>query len=202
MKAGSVTTNVTIANGDTVQKVMDALNADGTGIRAEIGSDNKLKISALNGESLEVLTLRRMRARPSSASPRARLPAPPPRRTPPAESLAKQFDDLRTQIDQLSKDSGFNGVNLIAGDSLKVQFNEANTSSLTIKGVSYNSSGLGIPASTNSWQADSDINAGLTSLNKAIDGCAPRRPPSARTSRSCRTAGFHQGPDRHAQRRR
>jgi hypothetical protein len=54
VKAGSTTTTVAVVATDTVQKVMDALNADGTGIRASMGSDNKLTISALNGEALTI----------------------------------------------------------------------------------------------------------------------------------------------------
>ncbi len=85
------------------------------------------------------------------------------------ETLSKQFDDLRTQIDQLAKDAGYNGINLLNGDSLKVQFNEKNTSSLTITGVTFSSSGLGISASTNTFQSDSSINAALTNLTSAVD---------------------------------
>ncbi len=167
VKAGGTTTNVTVAAGDTVQKVVDALNVDGTGIKAEVGSDNKLKISALNGESLDVLASSTAAtasfvgvATGSTARTAATTNAS-------RESLAKQFDDIRTQIDQLAKDSGFNGINLLDGDTLKVQFNENNTSSLTIKGVTNNSTGLGIATSTGTFQADSDINAGLANLTKA-----------------------------------
>jgi flagellin-like hook-associated protein FlgL len=169
VKAGSVTTNVTIAATDTVQKVMDTLNADGTGVKAEIGSDNKLKISALNGESLEVLASSTDASSLFLGITEGAVARTAGTTNAVRESLSKQFDDLRTQIDQLAKDSGFNGVNLLNGDSLKVQFNETNTSSLSIKGVSYSASGLGIGTSTNTFQADSDINASLTSLTKAVD---------------------------------
>jgi flagellin-like hook-associated protein FlgL len=169
VKAGSVTTDVTISAGTTVQQVMDALNANNTGIRAEMGSDNKLKITALNGESLEILASSTDASSAFLGITEGAVARDTATTNTTRESLAKQFNDLRTQIDQLSKDAGFNGVNLLAGDSLKVQFNEANTSSLTIKGVTYDSTGLGISASTNTWQADSDINASLTKLNKAID---------------------------------
>ena len=48
--------------------------------------------------------------------------------------LADQFDDLLTQIDQLAGDASFNGVNLLNGDNLTVNFNEDNSSSITITG--------------------------------------------------------------------
>jgi flagellin len=169
VKAGSVTTSVTIAATDTVQKIVDAFNAEGTGLRAEVGTDNKLKVSSLNGESLEVLA-----SSTDATSAFAGLTEGVVARTAGTtnsvrENLAKQFDDLRTQINQLSKDTGYNGINLLNGDSLKVQFNEKDTSSLTIKGVTFDSAGLGIGAAGNKLQADSDINTALTSLTGAID---------------------------------
>ncbi len=84
-------------------------------------------------------------------------------------SLAAQFDELRTQIDQLALDSGFNGVNLLNGDSLTVTFNEDGTSSLGISGVTFDSSGLGVAASVNTFQTDFDINASLDELDSATN---------------------------------
>ncbi len=168
IKAGSTTTTVAVVAGDTIQKVVDSLNAEGTGLRAEVGTDNKLKVSAQNGESLEVLAgtaattafaglTAGVVARDASTTNATR------------ESLAKQFDDLRTQIDQLSKDTGYNGINLLNGDSLKVAFNEKDTSSLTIKGVTFDSAGLGITSSDNKLQANSDINAAIKELTAGVD---------------------------------
>jgi flagellin len=169
VKAGSVTTNVTIAATDTIQKIVDAFNADGTGLSAEVGSDNKLKVTALNGESLEVLA-----SSTDATSAFAGLTEGVVARTAGTtnstrENLSKQFDDLRTQIDQLSKDAGYNGINLLNGDQIKVQFNEKDTSSLTIKGVKFDAAGLGVKASGNKFQANSDINAALTDLTAAVD---------------------------------
>jgi flagellin len=168
IKAGSTTTTVAVATGDTIQKVVDALNVEGTGLRAEVGTDNKLKVTAQNGESLEVLTgtaatttfaglTAGVVARDSTTTNATR------------ENLAKQFDDLRTQIDQLSKDTGYNGINLLNGDSLKVAFNEKDTSSLTIKGVTFDSTGLGITTADNKLQANSDINNAIKELTAGVD---------------------------------
>ena len=38
--------------------------------------------------------------------------------------MSTQFDSLLTQIGQLAGDSGFNGINLLAGDTLTVTLNE------------------------------------------------------------------------------
>ena len=45
-------------------------------------------------------------------------------RNPKRDELRVQYNDLLDQIDQLAKDSGFNGVNLLNGDNLSVLFNE------------------------------------------------------------------------------
>lgn len=84
-------------------------------------------------------------------------------------NFATQFDELRSQIDQLANDASYNGVNLLAGDSLTVTFNEDGTSSLGISGVTFSSSGLGIDAAENNFQLDTNINAALTDLKSATD---------------------------------
>ena len=53
-------------------------------------------------------------------------------------SLQSNYNTLLTQINQLAADSGYNGVNLIGGNNLQINFNETATSSLTINGVNYN----------------------------------------------------------------
>jgi flagellin-like hook-associated protein FlgL len=83
-------------------------------------------------------------------------------------SLAGQFDALRTQIDTLSADAGFNGINLLGGNNLTVTLNETGTSSVTITGVTYNAAGLAISASANAWVADADIQAASVELTAAL----------------------------------
>jgi flagellin len=84
-------------------------------------------------------------------------------------SLQGQYNDLLTQIDQLASDSSYNGINLLNGDNLKVTFNENGTSSLTIQGVKFNSSGLGLSAiSGNGFQDNNNIGTTITTLNSAL----------------------------------
>ncbi len=56
------------------------------------------------------------------------------------KNLITQFNQLRTQLDKLADDASFNGVNLLHGDTLKLTFNENNTSSISI--VSQNANGV------------------------------------------------------------
>ena len=93
-------------------------------------------------------------------------------------SLAKQFNSLLTQIDQLAKDSSYNGVNLIsssaATNKLHVSFNEKDSSNLDVQGVDLTtgSSGLNISAvdvttATAKFQSDTDVNTSLSQLTTA-----------------------------------
>jgi flagellin-like hook-associated protein FlgL len=86
------------------------------------------------------------------------------------DTLSTQFDDLLTQIGQLAGDSGFNGVNLLGGDSLTVNFNEDASSSTTISGVDYtnaNASPLSINAAGN-WQSSANVDASSAALTAAL----------------------------------
>ena len=86
-------------------------------------------------------------------------------------ALATQFDDLRTQIDQLAKDVGYNGKNLLNGDSLEVVFNEKSGSAkskLDITGVTFDSAGLGIAASTGNFATEGDIATAQDNLTGAL----------------------------------
>ncbi|WIY51650.1 flagellin [Devosia sp. YIM 151766] len=47
--------------------------------------------------------------------------------------LTKQFNELRDQLDKLSDDASFNGVNLLRGDQLTILFNETGTSAIDVQ---------------------------------------------------------------------
>jgi flagellin len=84
-------------------------------------------------------------------------------------TLQTNFNNLLTQIDQLAGDASYSGVNLLKGDNLTVNFNENNTSSLLIQGVTFNSAGLGLSAiSGTGFQANATINSTITALNTAL----------------------------------
>ena len=84
-------------------------------------------------------------------------------------ALESEFNNLRIQIDQLSGDASYNGINLLAGDNLSVIFNEDGSSSLSITGVTFTSTGLGISkAATDSFQSNTSINSSLNELSSAI----------------------------------
>ncbi|MGA4555636.1 flagellin [Methylorubrum aminovorans] len=89
-------------------------------------------------------------------------------------ALAKQFNELLTQITQQARDASYNGVNLLyrAGsdpkeNTLHMSFNEKDDSSLDIKGVKFDADGLGIREVTGSFSSDDDIKAALSQLTTA-----------------------------------
>ncbi|CAA2136937.1 flagellin [Methylobacterium bullatum] len=76
-------------------------------------------------------------------------------------ALASQFNDLRTQIDQIAKDSGFNGTNLLGGDTLNVLFNEktgSDQSKLSVAGRKLSADSLGVSKAVNGTASDGEFN--------------------------------------------
>lgn len=83
----------------------------------------------------------------------------------------KQYNEILDQIDQLAKDSGYKGVNLLQGNSLKVVFNEDRSSYLTINGTFADTSDEGLKISrAEDWtNPDNEaINASISELENAI----------------------------------
>jgi flagellin-like hook-associated protein FlgL len=87
-------------------------------------------------------------------------------------TLQSNFNSLLTQINQLASDSGYNGVNLLSGDNLTIDFNATGSSSLTITGVTFDASGLGLSAASGSgatsFQSNDTLSSLVTSLNDAV----------------------------------
>jgi flagellin len=195
---GSIATQtftLTAAGGalDTVGELVAAINANTTlnpvggapAVRASLDESGKLVIEAVNGENLTVgftdggaaNTLSDLFGTGVTTAEATAGSAP---RTATVNtirsSLASQFEQLKVQIDQLIKDTGYNGVNLLNGDTLKVIFNENNTTFVNIAGVIFNAQGLGMAAvvngasqdTSNKWQSDYEIGAALTKLDAAL----------------------------------
>ncbi|HXM48044.1 MAG TPA: flagellin [Pyrinomonadaceae bacterium] len=63
-------------------------------------------------------------------------------------NLVSQYNGIIAQISTTAQDSSFNGINLLNGDTLKLTFNETGKSSLSVQGVTFSASGLGLGALT------------------------------------------------------
>jgi hypothetical protein len=84
------------------------------------------------------------------------------------DNLAKQFNELRDQLDKLSDDASFNGINLLRGDELTITFNENGSS--TIKIQNKNASGNAVATTAQNLDItslvgeDLDTDAGIDAL--------------------------------------
>ena len=84
-------------------------------------------------------------------------------------TLATQFDALLVQIGQLAGDAGFNGINLLGGDSLTVNFNEDATSTTTVTGVDYTNANATLAiANAGNWQTSSALDTASDDLTAAL----------------------------------
>jgi flagellin-like hook-associated protein FlgL len=63
-------------------------------------------------------------------------------------NLVTQYNNVLDQIKTTAQDASFNGVNLLGGDTLKLVFNETGKSTLAIKGVTFDPTGLGLSTLT------------------------------------------------------
>jgi flagellin-like hook-associated protein FlgL len=87
-------------------------------------------------------------------------------------TLQTNYNGLLTQINQLASDASYNGVNLLNGNNLTIDFNPTGSSSLTIDGVNFNASGLSLSAisgsGAGSFQDSSALTSAVTAINNAI----------------------------------
>jgi flagellin len=89
-------------------------------------------------------------------------------------TLSSQYTALLTQIGQLAGDSGFNGINLLAGDDLTVTLNETASSTTTVNGIDYTdatasgSGQLAIANAANNWADSAAIDAASADLTTAL----------------------------------
>lgn len=81
------------------------------------------------------------------------------------DNLASDYNEIRSQIDDLVKDAQFQGVNLLNGDDLTTYFSEDRTSSLVTSGDTFTANGLGISLAT--FRTGSAITTDLANITDA-----------------------------------
>ena len=128
------------------------------GVTAEFDENGKLIIKSENGDDLVISgdladKLGVSGAATNGSNERA--------------SYARQFNDVLTQIDELVQDTTYKGVNLLSGDNLTVNFNESRTSSLELKGVNFDSVGLGFSQAADEWIRTDNVDKSLEQITKA-----------------------------------
>lgn len=146
-----------------IQDVLQAMKfgADSTALGANYTvafEDGAFKVSSANGEEIKIsfeVGGTKMSATAGNAN---RLKS------------VSQFNDVLDQIDQLAKDSGYKGINLLGGtdQSLTVIFNEDRSSSLTIQGVDGSTKGLNISRVTD-WGSNNAVDISISEVESAVN---------------------------------
>ncbi len=77
------------------------------------------------------------------------------------------YRQLIEQYDALISDASYKGVNLLAGQNLKVNFNEDRSSKIDVAGVKADSESLGLK--TKEWKTAEDIEKSVSELEEAIN---------------------------------
>jgi flagellin len=164
---GTTTATITSAGAVTTQQILDGVNnTAGLKVKASLTADGKIQLEATTANAITIAgtaTAPELLQFGLTAGVTAAGTLNTAR-----SAFAVQFDSIRAQVDQLAADASFNGTNLLNGGSLRVNFNEKSTSSLTVTGVTDTSAGLGIVASANTFQTDKDINDALTNLKNGL----------------------------------
>lgn len=165
---GTTTATYTAANNDTVQTFLNAVNGTANlKITASLNSSGQIAFAAtgpvsitLGGTQTGAGTLNSVTGLTAGATAFVANAT----RT----SYAAQYDALRTQIDTVINDAGYNGVNLLTNISKTLSLNESGSSTITLTGANLSTSALGVLASTNSFQSDSDITTSSTNIANAL----------------------------------
>lgn len=84
------------------------------------------------------------------------------------QKYALQFNEILTQIDNLAKDAGYKGINLLQMNTLTVIFNEDRSSQIEVKGTDASSVGLMLDKAVNNWQTNEDIETSIRQTEEAI----------------------------------
>ncbi|HEY0571844.1 MAG TPA: flagellar protein [Enterovirga sp.] len=89
-------------------------------------------------------------------------------------ALARQYNAILAQIDQLARDGSYNGVNLLtsARTKLHIGFNERDTAHIDVAGVDMTFAGLGLAAidlttAAAAFQTNTEITAALDAVSNA-----------------------------------
>lgn len=172
--AGRTSTNgIEVATGavQTVDQLVAAITAD-TNLTDKVRATNDNGSLRIENLSLDDLTLTGASATAVDGSTTTNdIGGNTVRR-----DLSNQFNVLRTELDKLADDSGFNGINLLRGDKLKLNFNESGTSNIEIQAKdstgavrAINSTTLSIASSTNTEFGSNDsLDTRREGLNEAL----------------------------------
>lgn len=148
---------VTLEDTDTAESLRQKID-NLEGIAAEFDENGRLVVKSEQGDDLVISGVLADKLGISGAATNGNNER---------ATYAKQFNDVLIQINELVQDTSYKGINLLNGDDLTVVFNESRTSSLELKGVTFNAQGLGFTDAQNEWKDTDSIDTALNQINKA-----------------------------------
>ncbi len=148
---------ITLAEDDTAESLRQKIN-DLDGVSAEFDDKGRLVIKSEQGDDLVISGTLADKLGVSGAATNGSNER---------ATYAKQFDAILTQINELVQDTSYKGINLLNGDNLTVVFNEDRTSTLELKGVTFDATGLGFTTAKNEWIDNDSIDTALDQITKA-----------------------------------
>jgi flagellin-like hook-associated protein FlgL len=181
-------TTITLGTGagdvNSLTAFNNALSAAGLGLSGTLASDGSITLTSINDNASQTLTTGTVAAANNiaiSGTDTAALVTPTggvagqpladPNSQTTRASLVSQYNNIITQITTTSQDASFNGINLLNGDDLKLTFNETGKSTLTVPGVTFNATGLGLAPLTagTDFLDNSSANAVIANVTAASD---------------------------------
>lgn len=175
--SGSAVSVLTVTSTSTVQDLIDSINNDSTlktDVRASLDSNGQFVIESVNAKEITfsavdtASTPNNIINELMGGSVVASLTASAGTVNTTRKALSDQLSELLTQLDQQIGDASYNGINLLKGDNLKLNFNESSTSTLTVQGAKSDFASLGLAKSAANLQSDDEINSFLTKMTTAL----------------------------------
>jgi len=162
-------------NVNSLDALNAAISAAGIGVTASISGTGFLTFTSSNDNASQAITVAGGAAANTVQITGTTVAAAPVAAVADAGSqairanLLNQYNGILSQITNTAQDASFNGINLLNGDTLKLTFNETGKSTLSITGVTYGASGLGLSAlvSGTDFLDSASANKALTALGAA-----------------------------------
>src|ERR1700676_2819608 len=142
---GGTTTSITFTANESLAQLNTTLAA--SNLTASLDSANKLVITTTNdaaSSTIGAITFTGGGATPATFGAAGSAPTADAASQAIRANLVSQYNNIIAQITTTAQDSSFNGINLLNGDTLKLTFNETGKSTLSITGVTYSATGLGL----------------------------------------------------------
>ena len=184
---GQSSANITVADTDTIQDLIDGINNDavvGDDVVARLNTDTgRIEIESNDNVGTVELQIESTAAGDvtnfgfgtgaSDLTAASVITADNSERftfvgtSADLDQFEDDFNNVREQIDDLVEDASYRGVNLLAGDNLTTFFNEDRDNSLVTEGVDFTALGLGI--AEGDFTTSQTIQVSLDSIRTALN---------------------------------